>query len=185
LSKEQIISGVAQRYARSLFELAQEEKLADSVAEELAALSTALEESTEFRSFARSPILTAQEQIDVLKNILPKLGVKNLTANFVQLLAQNRRLSLLEDAISAYKMLLDRSKDIAKAEVISAEPLSTLQVQTLKDALKGTASKDIRLEQHVDQSLIGGLIVRLGSRMIDTSLKTKLSTLKTALKGIA
>jgi F-type H+-transporting ATPase subunit delta len=185
LNTQQLISGVAQRYARSLFELAQGEGSADTAAEELSTLAKALQEIPEFRAFTASPIITAQQQINALKTLLPKLGAQSLTSNFVQLLAQNRRLHLLGETIIAYGQLLDKSKGLMKAEVISAEPLSAAQTQALKDALKSTTGKDVAIDAHIDQSLIGGLIVRLGSRMVDTSLKTKLSTLKVALKGTA
>jgi F-type H+-transporting ATPase subunit delta len=180
-----MISGVSLRYARPLFELAKEANSTDAIAEELATLAKALEDSSDFRSFVESPVLSAQEQMDALKNLLPKLGAKNLTSNFVSLLAQNRRLSLLGETIIAYRRLLDESKGVTKAEVTSAEPLSENQMKALKDALKSTTGKDVQIESHIDQSLIGGLVVRLGSRMVDTTLKTKLSSLKVALKGTA
>ncbi len=179
----QIISGVAGRYARSLFELAQEDNSVGEVMLELDALAKALEDSADFRAFVNSPLLAAQEQIGALKALLAKSGASKLTANFLALLAQNRRLSLLGEMILAYRHLLEQSKGIASAEVVSAEPLSDNQVLALKEALKSATGKDVAIDAHVDQSLIGGLIVKLGSRMLDTSLKTKLSTLKTALKG--
>lgn len=185
MKNEQLISGVAQRYARSLFELAQEAGKTDAVAQELALLKQALQESREFRAFTQLPTLSAQEQIGVLQKLLPVFAIKNLTANFVQLLARNRRLGLLLQTIVAYEQLLARSKGLASAEVISAEPLTEQQTRALKEALKDSTGKDVTIESHVDQSLIGGLVVKLGSRMLDTSLKTKLSHMKTALKGIA
>lgn len=185
MNTQQIISGVAGRYARSLFELAQEENSTDTVAQELDALAKALDVSKEFRSFIEFPILTAQEQIGALKALMAKFGVKGLTANFLGLLAQNRRLYLLPQTITGFQRLLDESKGLTKAEVTSAEPLSEQQRRALKDALKSKAGKDVDIKSHIDQSLIGGLVIRLGSRMLDTSLKTKLSTLKVALKGTA
>jgi F-type H+-transporting ATPase subunit delta len=185
LKNQQVISGVAARYARSLFELAQEAGITETVAGELGAVSKALDDVPEFRTFTASPIISAQQQIAALQALLPKLGAKNLTSNFVQLLAQNRRLNLLNETIIAYGQLLDKSKGLMKAEVTSAEPLSGAQAQALKDALKSTTGKDVAIDAHIDQSLIGGLIVRLGSRMVDTSLKTKLANLKVALKGTA
>ena len=176
---------MARRYARSLFELAQEENAAEKVETELNTLAQALKESREFRLFADSPVMTAQEKITVLRDLLPKLQIKNLTSNFVLLLAKNRRLMLLSEAIIAYRQLAERGKGRLSAEIASAEPLSQAQAQALKDALKETTGKDVALDAHVDQSLIGGLIVKLGSRMLDTSLKTKLANLKIALKGIS
>jgi F-type H+-transporting ATPase subunit delta len=185
LNTQQLISGVAQRYARSLFALAQEQGKTEAVTVELAALQKALGESADFLSFTLSPIIPAQQQVETLKTLFTKFGVSALTANFVQLLAQNRRLNLLNETIIAYGQLLDKSKGLMKAEVTPAEPLSDQQQRALKDALKITTGKDVAIDAHIDQSLIGGLIIRLGSRMLDTSLKTKLASLKVALKGTA
>ncbi|MES2906865.1 MAG: F0F1 ATP synthase subunit delta [Pseudomonadota bacterium] len=180
-----MISGVAGRYARSLFELADEAKSIDAVSSELASLKKALNDSRDLKAFVESPLLSAGEQISALKQILDKAGVKDLTAKFVQLLAQNRRLNLLSETISGFEKLVAQSKGLTGAEVTSAEPLSENQLGAIKAALKESTGKDVEIETRVDQSLIGGLVVKLGSRMLDTSLKTKLSSMKTALKGIA
>ena len=185
MSTKKLISGVAQRYARSLFALAQDTDKVEATAAELTALRKALNDSADLRAFAASPVIPAQQQMDTLKKLLSKFGVSQLTANFVGMLAQNRRLNLLEECIIAYHRLLDESKGIAAAEVISAEPLSDSQMRALKEALKGATGKDVAVDSHIDQSLIGGLIVKLGSRMLDTSLKTRLASLKVALKGTA
>jgi F-type H+-transporting ATPase subunit delta len=185
LTSQQLISGVAQRYARSLFALAQDTGKIDVVAAELTSLQKALDESADFKAFVNSPVIPAQQQVESLKKLFAKFGVSSLTANFVQLLAQNRRLNLLRETIIAYRRLLDESKGVTSAEVISAEPLSENQSRALKEALKSATGKNVTLDPHIDQSLLGGLIVHLGSRMLDTSLKTKLSSLKVALKGTA
>lgn len=177
------ISGVARRYGLSLFELADEGKNIDSIRGELAGLKEGLAQSKELRAFVESPLMTAEEQIATLDKILPGMKFSSLVSNFVKLLARNRRLSFLRDSITAFERLADEKKGLATAEVTSAEPLSDQQAAALKSALKETTGKDIALLAHVDQTLIGGMIVKLGSRMIDTSLKTKLNSMKTALKG--
>ncbi len=180
-----LISGVASRYARSLFELASEQGAADKVRAELGMLQTALTESRELRELAASPVIAAADQLKALGALVSAMKVSELTGNFVKLLATNRRLSLLSQTITAFENFADEQAGLVSADVTSAEKLSEQQVKALKDALKDTTGKDVTLNQRVDQGLIGGLIVQLGSRMIDTSLKTKLANMKTALRGHA
>lgn len=184
MKHEQIISGVAQRYARSLLELGEEQGRTDVIRDEFAGLSQALQESHELRFLVNTPLLRAKDQIDALDKLLHAMKISGLTANFVKLLASNRRLKLLPQTIIAFRQLLDESRGVTTAEVTSAEPLTESQIAALKNSLKETLGKDVSLKPHVDQSLIGGLVIKLGSRMIDTSLKTRLMTMKTALKGI-
>ena len=185
MTHPKLISSVASRYARSLFELAREQNIADKVRAELGMVQTALSESREFRELTASPVLPAADQLNGITALMSAMKVSDLTANFVKLLTTNRRLSLLSQTITAFEAFADEHAGLISADVTSAEKLSDQQVRALKDALKETTGKDVTLNQRVDQALIGGLVVQLGSRMIDTSLKTKLANMKTALRGQA
>jgi F-type H+-transporting ATPase subunit delta len=180
-----IVSGVAGRYATALFELAESAGALDRVQQELAGFAKALDGSADLARLVRSPVFAADEQVKALEALLPKLGVTGLAANFLKLMARNRRLFLARAAIGAYGALLAAKRGSTTAEVTSAEPLTDAQTKALKEALAAAASKkDVDLIARVDPSLIGGLVVKLGSRMIDTSLKTKLAQLKIALKEV-
>lgn len=180
-----IVSGVALRYASALFELALEAGSLDAVSADLDAFERLLGESADLARLVRSPVFSGDEQIRAVGAVLARAGIGELSANLIKLAAQNRRLFVLPDMIKAYRQLLAAHRGEATAEVTSAEPLSDAQVSALKAALSGvTGGKDIKLASSVDPSLIGGLIVKVGSRMIDTSLKTKLSSLKVALKEV-
>jgi F-type H+-transporting ATPase subunit delta len=180
-----IVSGVAQRYASALFELALETRSLDAVSADLDALDRLMADSPEFTRLVRSPVFTAEEQTRAVTAVLDKAGIGGLVANFSKVVASNRRLFAIPDMIRGFRVLLAAHRGETRAEVTSAEPLSAEHVAALKDALKGAAGgKDVAFEAKTDPSLIGGLIVKIGSRMIDASLKTKLATLKVALKEV-
>jgi len=182
---DQTVSGVPGRYASALFELAAEEKATDEVGRQLAGVGSALEQSEDLRWLVKSPVYSAADQIAALDGIAAQLGVSGATANFLKLVARNRRLSALPEIIKAYATLLATSRGEIAGEVTSAEPLSDTQLSDLKAALKSTLGRDVLLITKVDSSILGGLIVKVGSRMMDNSLKTKLQTLKIAMKGTA
>jgi F-type H+-transporting ATPase subunit delta len=166
-----------------MFELAQDQKAVDAVSADLASLRKALESSPELARLVVSPVFSAEDQGKALKAVLEKMGVQSLTTKFVLLLAQKRRLSVLTGAIKSYESLVAKSRGETEAEVASARPLSDKEVGELKAALKSKLGKEPRLHTKVDPTLLGGLVVKVGSRMIDSSLRTKLDGLRAAMKG--
>lgn len=176
------VSGVAQRYASALFEIAREENALDEVATDLEGFSGLLTSSEDLMRLVKSPIFSSEEQTRAIAAVLEKAGTGVLTANFIKVVASNRRLFALPDIIRAFRQMLAKERGEVTANVTSAEPLSAAQVKALSDALKESLGKDVTINQKVDESLIGGLVVQVGSRMVDTSLKTKLNALKFAMK---
>jgi F-type H+-transporting ATPase subunit delta len=175
--------GLAGRYASALFELAQEQKAVDAVSGDLASLRKALETSPDLTRLVRSPVFSAADHARALKAILEKMGAGALTTKFVLLMAQKRRLFVLTQVIAAYERAVARSRGETEAEVTAARPLSDAEITELKAALKAKLGKEPRLHAKVDPALLGGLIVKVGSRMIDSSLRTKLDGLRAAMKG--
>jgi F-type H+-transporting ATPase subunit delta len=175
--------GLAGRYANALFELAQEQKAVDAVSSDLASLRKALETSPDLTRLVRSPVFSAADHARALKAILEKMGAGALTTKFVLLMAQKRRLFVLIQVIAAYERAVARSRGETEAEVTAARPLSDAEITELKAALKAKLGKEPRLHAKVDPALLGGLIVKVGSRMIDSSLRTKLDGLRAAMKG--
>lgn len=177
------VSGLAGRYATALFELADADGALDQVAQDLGALGGMIAESDEFRRMLRSPVLSRDAQSRALDAIAEKAGFSSLTRRFVGLVAANRRLFALERMIGAYRTLLARHRGEISAEVTSATPLKDSQVDALRTALKSAVGSDVDLTTEVDPSLIGGLVVRVGSRMVDSSLRSKLQRLQLVMKG--
>jgi F-type H+-transporting ATPase subunit delta len=176
------VSGVAERYASALFELARDEGALDAVAADLDGFRTLLDESEDLTRLVRSPVFTADEQTRAVAAVLDRAGIKGLAANLIKVAAANRRLFAVPEMIVGYRQMLAKERGEITASVTSAEPLSDTQVAAVKAALKEAMGKDVLLDQKVDLSLIGGLIVQVGSRMIDTSLRTKLNAMKYAMK---
>lgn len=176
------VSGVAERYAAALFDLARDENALDAVAGDLTNFQALLDESEDLTRLVRSPVFSADEQTRAVTAVLDKAGIKGLAANLIKVAAANRRLFAVPEMIVAYRRMLSKERGEIFASVTSAEPLSDSQVATLKAALKDAMGKDVLLDQKVDAALIGGLIVQVGSRMIDTSLRTKLNAMKYAMK---
>lgn len=177
-------SGLAERYATALFELAEDDKALAALENDVGRFATLHDQSDDLQAFIRSPIYTAEEQVRAIDAVLQKAGISGLAANFFKVIAQNRRLFAAPAIVTAFKKLLSEKRGEVTAEVTSAEPLSDAHVAALKDALKASLGKDVALDARVDPSLIGGLIIKVGSRMIDSSLKTKLSSLKLAMKEV-
>ncbi|MBM3519590.1 MAG: F0F1 ATP synthase subunit delta [Alphaproteobacteria bacterium] len=182
---DQAVSGVPGRYASALFELASEEKSVDRIAADLAAFRAAIEESDDLKRLVRSPVFSADDQIAAIEAICAKAGIAGTSLNFIRLVARNRRLAGLSDIIRAYASLVASAKGEVQAEVTSAEKLADKHVKDLKAALKAAIGRDVTLATRVDPAILGGLVVKVGSRMIDNSLKTKLDNLKIAMKGTA
>lgn len=172
------------RYAKALFELSEESGDTVEIVRDLDRFAGLLDESDDLKRLVRSPVFSAEEQIAALDAILAKLGVHAYTLNFFRLVAQKRRLFAVREIIGAYRALIAHSQGEVSAEVTSALDLSAAQVDRLKAELKAAVGQDVQLTQRVDPSILGGLIVKVGSRMIDNSLKTKLANLKIAMKGI-
>jgi F-type H+-transporting ATPase subunit delta len=181
---DQTVSGVPGRYATALFELAQEANSVDQIGADLAAFQSLLDESEDLRRLVRSPVFTAEDQISALEAIAAEAGIKSLALNFIKLAAQNRRLFVLSAMIKAYQTLVAQSKGEISAEVTSADALSQQHLAELKAAIKASVGRDVQLSTRVDPAILGGLVVKVGSRMVDNSLKTKLQNLKIAMKGI-
>ena len=176
------VSGVSGRYATALFELASVQKSVESVKADLDKFSALLTESPDFLRLVRSPVFTADAQAKALEAVLAKAGIGGIAANFLKVLTKNRRLFAVADVIRAFRALVAQFKGEATAEVTVAEPLSDANLDALKAALKSVSGKDVDLNVKIDPSIIGGLVVKLGSRMVDSSLRTKLNSIKHAMK---
>jgi F-type H+-transporting ATPase subunit delta len=177
-------SGVAERYANALFELALDQNTLPAVEADLTNLAAIIDESADLKRLVRSPVFSASEQSRAIDAVLAKAGIGGVVANFVKVATANRRLFAVPEIITAFKRHAAKHRGEIAAEVTSAEPLSDKHVTDLKAALKASLGKDVALDTHVDPSLIGGLIVKVGSRMIDGSLRTKLNSLKLAMKEV-
>jgi len=181
--EQPIISGMAGRYAGALFELALENKAIDAVKADLEQFDAMIAGSPDLARLVRSPVFGADEQLKALGTILDKAGIKGLAANFLRVITTNRRLFAVRDMIRAYRALVARHKGEVSAQITVAETLSDKNLDALKGALKTvTGGKDIDLDVRIDPAIIGGLIVKVGSRMVDSSLRTKLNAIKFAMK---
>jgi F-type H+-transporting ATPase subunit delta len=180
-----MVSGMAGRYATALFELARDEKAIDAVRANLERFDALVAGSEDFRRLVRSPVYSAEEQRKALAAVLDKAGIGGLSANFLLLVTANRRLFAVRDMIRAFRMLVARHKGEVTAEVTLAETPSDAHLASIKDTLKSVTGKDVLVDVKVDPAIIGGLIVKLGSRMVDSSLRTKLNALKHAMKEVS
>jgi len=176
-------TGLAGRYATAMFELAQDDKSVEAVAADFAALKAAIHASADLARLVRSPAFSREDQAKALKALLQKMGVSPVTVKFISVLAAKRRLFALEGIIASYDRLVARLHGEVQAEVTSARPLSAAETAELKRVLKSGLSREPRLETRVDPALLGGLVIKLGSRMIDSSLRTKLNGIRAAMKG--
>ena len=176
------VSGVSGRYATALFELARDEKSVDAVLADLNKFDAMLADSEDLRRLVRSPVFSADSQSKALAAVLGKAEIAGIAANVLKVLTANRRLFAVADVIRAFRALVAKFKGEATADVTVAEALSDTNLDTLKVALKSVTGKDVALNVKVDPSIIGGLVVKLGSRMVDSSLRTKLNSIKHAMK---
>ncbi len=177
-------AGLAARYAAALFDLADEAKQLDSVAADLRAIRALIAESGDLRRLVRSPVLTRADQGKAMAAVLEKAGTSDLVRKFVGLVAENRRLFALDDMIAAFLADLARRRGEVTASVTSAAPLNEAQTAAITEALRRAVGGKVAIETHTDASLIGGLIVKVGSRMVDSSIKSKLQRLKLVMKGV-
>jgi F-type H+-transporting ATPase subunit delta len=180
-----LVSGIAGRYATALFELARDAGQLDAVAKDLDALARMLVDSADLVRLVRSPVFGREEQAKAISAIAEKAGMTDLVRRFLGVLANNRRLFAVSGMIAAFKTLLSHHRGEALAEVVSAVPLDDAQLAQIKSSLSSATAGNVVINAKVDPSLIGGLIVKFGSRMIDASIQTKLNNLKSAMKGVA
>lgn len=185
MAQSSLTSGVASRYAGSLLELAEDAGSVDAVEADLTAFETMLSGSADLRRLVESPAFSADEHFAAISALVDKAKFNALTGNFMKVVARNRRLFAMPGIIAAFRALVAERKGLVSADVTSANELTAAQMKDLKAALKGVAGKDVDVTVNVDPAILGGLIVKMGSRMIDTSLKTKLSSLKLALKEVS
>ncbi len=175
---------MAGRYATALFELALDARKLKQVEKELSSFIAMLDGSADLRRLVRSPVYSSEAQARALATILAKAKIKGLTANFLGLITNNRRLFAVRDIARAFQALTALHRGETSAEVASASKLSAAQLKRLKTTLKSMLGQDVAVTTSVDPALLGGLIVKMGSRMIDNSLKTKLDNLKVAMKEV-
>ena len=177
-----IVSGLAGRYATALFDLAREQKQTDAVMASLDQLAALIAQSPDLARLIKSPVIDRQQQAKAMAAVLDRAGIKGIAANFVGLVARNRRLFLLPEMIRQIRILLSQHKGEVPAEVTSAMPLSAEQVEQVRARLAKVVGREVRLGTKVDAKILGGLVVRVGSRMVDSSLRTKLFNLQNAMK---
>lgn len=181
-AQETIVSGMAGRYATALFDLAREQAAVDAVKADLERFDSLISQSPDLGRLVRSPVFSADEQLQALSALLERAEIGGLAAKFLKLVTANRRLFAVRDMIKGYRELVAANKGHANAEVTVAEPLKDEHFRALEAALKAVSGKDVALDVKIDPAIIGGLVVKLGSRMVDTSLRTKLNTIRHVMK---
>lgn len=183
-SSASLTSEVAGRYATALFELARDAKAIDQVEADAIALEAALAESADLRDMIGSPVFSREDQGRAITAVATRMGLGPLTTSTLGLMAQNRRLFVVPALLSQLRALIAQERGEVTAEVTSARPLTDAQTADLKDALRASVGKDVKLAVTIDESLIGGLVVRVGSRMIDSSIRAKLANLQNIMKEV-
>ena len=178
------VSGLAERYAAALFDLADERRILDEVAANLRQLKAMMTESVELSRLIRSPILSREEQGKAVVALAERAGFAPLVRDFLAVVARNRRLFAVPAMIEAYLKNLAERRGEVTAEVAAALPLSTVQIDLLREQLRRSVGRQVAIDVRVDPGLIGGMIVKVGSRMIDGSIRSKLQRLQMAMKGI-
>ena len=181
-AEDTIVSGMAGRYATALFELAREGNAIDAVKADLDRFDALIAESPDLLRLIRSPVFSADEQLQALAAVLQRVGIGGLAEKFLKLVTANRRLFAVRDMLKAFGELVADQKGEATAEVTVAEALKDDHVAALKSALKEVSGKDVDLQIKIEPAILGGLVVKLGSRMVDTSLRTKLNAIRQAMK---
>lgn len=179
-----ISTGIASRYASAVFDLAKEGGQIASLESDVDALEMAIRDSSDFRDLIRSPIYSRDAQGDAVGAVADKMGLSPTVANTLKLMASKRRLFVLPQLATALRALIADEKGEVTAEVQAAAALSAEQENALADTLKSAVGKDVRMNITVDESLIGGLIVKVGSKMIDTSIASKMMSLQNTMKEV-
>ncbi len=178
-----IQASLAGRYATALFGLARDEQQIDAVSRSLDSIEAATTESADFRALVSSPLIGRADAGKTIRALVPSLGLDPITGRFLGVLADNGRLIELKSVIRIVRELASAHRGETRAEVTSAHPLGDDQIAALKTKLKARVGSDVSIDARVDPALLGGIVVRLGSQMIDASIATKLNTLATAMKG--
>jgi F-type H+-transporting ATPase subunit delta len=178
-----IQASLAGRYATALFQLARDERKLDAVGEGLDGLRDALRDSEDLRRLIASPLVSREEALKAVRATAESMKLDPITSNFLGVLAQNRRLGQLPAVIRAFNLLAAAHRGETNAEVTSARPLNDDQIAAIKTNLKGRIGRDVNVELSVDPAILGGLVVKVGSQMIDGSIRTKLNNLASAMKG--
>lgn len=182
---ENIVSGMAGRYASALFSLAKDSRSIDKVAAELKGFDALIADNADLQLLVRSPAFSAEDQTRALKAVLERAGVSGLTANFLLLVASKRRLFAVRTMIRDFLALDDADRGVSRAQVTVAEPLNGDQLAALRSSLaEATGGKSVEVDVKVDPEIIGGIVVRLGSRMVDASIRTKLNSIRTRMKEV-
>lgn len=179
-----MVSGVVGRYATALFELAEEAGAVDSVASDAAALKAAFAEAPDFVAALSDPSISRADMGRAVAALADKMGLIDLTRRFLGLVASKRRMGVLPETLDAFQALVAAKRGEAAVEIQSAAPLSDAQKSSLSEALAAKLGKKIHMVATVDPELIGGLVVKMGSRMIDASIRSKLARLQTAMKEV-
>ncbi len=179
------VSGVAGRYAAALYELAEQQEKLDDIAGDLAGIRTMLAGSADLRRLVASPAISREDQSRALGAVLERAGVSDLTQRFVGVVGTNRRLNFLDDICAAYREILAARRGEVTAEVTTANPLSGAQRMSLQEILQGKVGTRVTISSRIDESLLGGMVVKIGSRMVDSSLRAQLQRLELSLKGSA
>jgi F-type H+-transporting ATPase subunit delta len=177
-----IVSGMAGRYATALFELALESGAVDQVQADLKSFAALVESSPDLTRLVRSPVFSADDQAKALVAVLDKAGISGVAAKFLRVVASNRRLFAVAEMIRGFNARVAKHKGEVTAQVTVAEKLNDARMNEIRDALKAVTGKDVQVDVTVDPSIIGGLKVKVGSRMVDASLRTKLNSIKLAMK---
>lgn len=177
-----VVTGIAGRYASALFELASDAKQLPAVGADLARFGALIAGSEDLARLVKSPAFTAEDQVAAVTALLARAKIGGLAGNFIKLVASKRRLFALESMIAAYGALADRRAGVVKAEVTVAQPLSDKNRKAVSEALDAVTGKKVSIAEKVDPAIIGGIVVKLGSRMVDSSVRTKLNSLKVAMK---
>jgi len=182
--EDPIIAGVPGRYATALFELALDSKKIAQVEKDLNRFQDMLESSADLHRLVASPAFSAPEQWRALEAVLKRAGIKGICANFLGLVTKNRRLFAINDIIRAFRALAAQHRGEVTAQVTAATKLTPAQTKRLATVLKSSIGSEVQIDTRLDPSLLGGLVVKVGSRMVDNSLKTKLDNLKLAMKEV-
>lgn len=179
-----ILSGVAGRYATALYELAVEAGNVDGVGADLARFEALIAGSEDLARLVKNPVFTAEDQVKAVTAVLAKAKIGGLASNFIRLVASKRRLFVLPGMIGAYRAIVAQAKGVTHAEVTVADPISDARLKDIRTALEGVAGGPVELSVRIDPAIIGGLVVKMGSRMIDASLRAKLNAIRTRMKEV-
>jgi F-type H+-transporting ATPase subunit delta len=175
---------MAGRYATALFELALDQKAVDAVGADLTTFDRLVAGSADLARLVRSPVFTAEQQLKALSAVIDRAGISGLASRFLKVVVSNRRLFAIRDIVNAYRAIVAKHKGEITAQVTVAEQLSGAHLAAIKDALNSVTGKQVQVDVRVDPAIIGGLVVKLGSRMVDSSLRTKLNAIKHAMKEV-